>query len=228
MALKWDENLKYRVISAALLVPVVVLIIWAGQMLFNALLLAAAVVMAFEWCGIINHNKEMKSSTQRYWMIAGIVYIVLSILSLMYLRQLEEGFVAILYLFILVWVVDIFAFISGKTIGGPKIWPQISPNKTWAGLVGAMIGAAIVNITLGLFFSSSIIQLAIMGIMVAVIAQTGDFFESWVKRQFGVKDSGTLIPGHGGILDRVDGIATSGPVIALMALLNHGAVPLWS
>lgn len=228
MALEWDDNLRKRVLSAAALVPVIVMMIWVGGALFDALLVAASVIMAFEWCHIISKNTALDEKKTRYWMLGGVAYVTISIVSLMYLRQLEDGFMAVLGLFIMIWVVDISAFISGKIIGGPKIWPQISPNKTWAGLVGAMLGAAMVNIVIGLFFSSSVIPLFIMGAIIAVIAQTGDFFESWVKRQFQVKDSGALIPGHGGLLDRVDGLTTAAPVLALMAWLNHGAVPLWS
>lgn len=228
MVLKWDENLQKRVVSAAILVPIVLLITWVGDMLFNALLLAAAVVMAFEWCYITHNKEDLDEKQKQRWMIGGIIYIVLSVVSVMYLRYLENGFSVVLVLLLLIWTIDICAYMAGRAIGGPKIWPAISPNKTWAGLVGAMLGAAIVNMIVGLFFGSPLFLLALMGMVLAVISQVGDFFESWIKRQFDVKDSGALIPGHGGIMDRVDGLTFAAPVIALMAWLNHGAVPLWS
>lgn len=228
MELKLDQNLQQRIISAAILIPVILVIVWTGGMVFNLLLLFATVIMAFEWNQIVGNRSDMDPIHKRHWMLAGVGYVAISVGSLMYLRGLEQGFSVVIALLLTVWAVDIAAFFVGRTVGGPKICPSISPNKTWSGLVGGMAGAALVNIVIGLIFGTPILWLMLMGALMAIIAQIGDFVESWIKRQFYMKDSGFLIPGHGGLLDRVDGLTTTAPVIALMALLNHGMVPLWS
>ena len=224
-----DENLKKRIISAAILAPIVIGIVWVGGTLFSMLMLIAAVIMAFEWCNItcMGNNNPVDPKQKQLWMSVGIAYIVISILSLMYIRSLVRGEMAVFFLLLTVWVVDIAAYFSGKLIGGPKILPAISPKKTWAGLIGGMLAAGCVNSVIGLFVGSPTLGMFIFGASLAVISQMGDFFESWVKRRFHVKDSGGLIPGHGGLLDRVDGLTTTAPLIALMAAMNGGAVSLW-
>lgn len=224
-----DENLKKRIISAAILAPIALVMVWMGGVLFYTLMLIAAVIMAFEWCSItgIATQQESVSRTSKIWMVVGIAYIVISVGSMMYIRSLVRGELAVLFLLLTVWVVDIAAYFSGKMIGGPKILPSISPKKTWAGLVGGMVAAGCVNVIIGLFFGSPVLGMFLFGAALAVIAQLGDFFESWVKRTFGVKDSGMLIPGHGGLLDRIDGFTTTAPVIALMAMLSGGTISIW-
>jgi phosphatidate cytidylyltransferase len=229
MVLELDENLKKRIISAAALAPIVIAIVWIGGPLFDALMLIAAVLMAFEWCTMMNNEKTsyLEEKERRVWIGIGIAYIVISVVSLMYLRNIERGGLMVLFLLLTIWLVDSAAYFSGKIIGGPKILPQISPKKTWAGLVGGMLAAGILNMFIGGFMGVPIITMFLFGAALAVISQVGDFFESWVKRKFNVKDSGALIPGHGGILDRVDGLATTAPVIAFLAAINGGVVPVW-
>jgi phosphatidate cytidylyltransferase len=155
---------------------------------------------------------------------AGALYIGLPMLSLMWMRelgatspfddQLNTGMVYAGWALTTVWATDIGAYFAGRAIGGPKIAPRISPNKTWAGLFGGMLGALL----LGWIYSCWAqlpIELALMSPVLAVFAQAGDFFESWLKRRAGVKDSGTLLPGHGGLLDRLDGAVSSLPIAAL-------------
>jgi phosphatidate cytidylyltransferase len=229
MALELDENLKKRILSAVIIAPVAAVVVWVGGTLFSMLMLVIAVLMAFEWCTMISSKGtgSLGSKQKQAWVTIGIVYIVVSVLSMMYLRGLERGGLMVLFLLLTVWVVDIAAYFSGKIIGGPKILPAISPKKTWAGLIGGMLGAGILNMLIGGFIGTPFLVMLLFGAALAVISQVGDFFESWVKRQFHVKDSGGLIPGHGGILDRVDGLTTTAPVLALMAALNGGTIPLW-
>jgi phosphatidate cytidylyltransferase len=140
--------------------------------------------------------------------------------SLAALRSIENGLNLTLLMLLMVWATDIGAYFAGRTIGGPKILPKISPKKTWAGLFGGMISSAITGLLFALFMDSeSTLLLAILGVAIAIVAQTGDFFESWVKRKFDVKDSGDIIPGHGGILDRIDGIMTAAPIMLIAAIL---------
>lgn len=153
----------------------------------------------------------------------GLVYVGLPILALLWLREMpENGLVLTFWALSLVWATDIGAYFAGRTIGGPKIAPAISPSKTWAGLVGGMAMATL----LGLGFNRWLglpVPLVWATPFLAVAAQAGDFFESWMKRRAGVKDSGTLLPGHGGVLDRLDGVVTVAPLAALLVALGLAA-----
>ena len=156
----------------------------------------------------------------------GPLYIGLPCLALLVLRA-EFGFAATAWVFAMIWATDIGAYAFGRGIGGPKLAPRISPNKTWAGLLGGMLCSAIVGVVgmaLPCFGSgiSGWVPLAGLGAFLAVVAQAGDLFESAVKRRVWAKDSSRLIPGHGGVLDRVDGLLTAAPV-ALVALTVLGA-----
>lgn len=154
-------------------------------------------------------------------------YLVLPLVAMLWLRlDPQYGRIALFWLLGVVWATDTFAYFAGRGIGGPKLAPRLSPNKTWAGLVGGMVGAAlvgaIVSISLGL---GSPLGLAMVSAFLAVVAQAGDITESALKRRAGVKDSGKLIPGHGGILDRVDGLVTAAVGAALLSLIHGAATP---
>lgn len=159
---------------------------------------------------------------EREWKGAflGPLYIGVPVLALMQIRNDEaSGFAATLALFFIVWATDIGAYFSGRTIGGPKIATSISPNKTWAGLVGGMICAGLTTYFANqylLFFEVSGILLILAGFILAVLAQVGDFFESGWKRYFSIKDASNLIPGHGGVLDRLDGVLFVAPALYLL------------
>lgn len=163
------------------------------------------------------------------WMGAGACYVTLPLLALIWLRaDWTAGREVVLWLFLVVWATDTGAFGVGRAIGGPRLAPFISPNKTWAGLFGGMAAAAAVGglLLLGLE-SPGPTAGALLGAGAAVVAQGGDLMESWVKRHFSVKDSGRTIPGHGGVLDRVDGILMLAPVLALAGLINNGGLMSW-
>ena len=152
-------------------------------------------------------------------------YLILPLVSLLWLREGDDyGRIALFWLLFTVWATDTFAYFAGRSIGGPKLAPRLSPNKTWAGLIGGMVGAALVGAITAIWFSlGSAFGLAIVSALIAVIAQAGDIFESALKRRAGVKDSGKVIPGHGGILDRVDGLVTAAVGAAILSTL-HGAM----
>lgn len=222
-----SESLRKRIISAGLLIPAVLIILWLGGLYYDALILIAAIVMSFEWNTIINTENEtvLSPSQKKWWTVAGIGYVVLFSLPLMYLRDLEQGFGIVLLLALLIWATDIAAYFTGRALGGPKIWPRISPKKTWAGLLGGMVAAGCVTMVTAAFFSHhTMLTVFLWGALLAFFAQVGDFFESWVKRSFGVKDSGHLIPGHGGIMDRMDGFVTVAPIFTIIVLLNDGVL----
>jgi phosphatidate cytidylyltransferase len=144
-------------------------------------------------------------------------------IGLLILRLTPEGLHAVLVVLAVVWATDTGAFFAGRGIGGAKLAPQISPNKTWAGAIGGLIvgviAGAVVAIIAGVPISA---PLVIITALLSVVSQAGDLFESWVKRMFGAKDSGTIIPGHGGLMDRVDGLATAAGVAALIGWLHAG------
>lgn len=136
-----------------------------------------------------------------------LLYAAVPFAALVDMRAGEGGLFIILFVFACVWGADTFAYFAGKTFGGPKLAPAISPNKTWSGFIGGLVGAIVISIALEMAFGYRIGPFAVfLAIFLAVISQLGDLFESWVKRRVGVKDSGKLIPGHGGILDRIDGL----------------------
>ncbi len=217
------NNLAKRTLSAVILAPVVLGIIWLGGILFQFLVIAAGVIMLWEW-----NNITRTARNRILWLAGGLVYVVVPCVILILLRNEEAerfptGLFYILWIITAVWATDIGAYFAGKAIGGPKIAPRISPNKTWAGLFGGMAlsGIACFLLFRFLFVSSfdeiskiALISIATISILLAVVAQAGDFFESWVKRRFGVKDSGNIIPGHGGLLDRLDGLLFVTPVFA--------------
>jgi phosphatidate cytidylyltransferase len=158
------------------------------------------------------------------WMWWGVPYIAAPGVALVMIRHSpEHGLIAVFWLFAVVWSADTMAYVFGRLIGGPKLAPAISPNKTWAGLAGAIVGgtsAAVIAAMIGGL--ESLFMLGLIGAFLAVVEQAGDLFESGVKRRFGVKDSGNLIPGHGGVLDRVDGLMFAAIVAAAIGTLHAG------
>ena len=147
-----------------------------------------------------------------------VIYIGVALMAIVWLRGQSNGLAITLWLCVTIWATDSFAQIVGKSVGGAKLAPITSPNKTWSGLLGGMAGAAMVGLAAGIILGRSASDLAILaalGVMVAVIGQLGDLLESAFKRHFDVKDSSNLIPGHGGVLDRVDGLASAAILVAL-------------
>lgn len=143
----------------------------------------------------------------------GVLYAGLPAICLLFLRDQSSGIALTLWTLAVVWATDIGAYFAGRTIGGPKLAPAISPNKTWAGLAGGIIAAAIIG---ALLARATALPpgLAMLGGAMAILAQLGDLYESWLKRRADVKDSGTLLPGHGGVLDRLDGLVPVAVVVA--------------
>jgi len=153
----------------------------------------------------------------------GALYIGVPYVALVWLRaDPAVGLVTVFWLLGVVWATDTGALFAGRSIGGPKLAPVVSPNKTWAGLAGGMLAAAAVGAAFALWLGSPVVLAALISAGLAVVAQAGDLTESLVKRHFGVKDSGTIIPGHGGIFDRVDGLLAVAPVWALVVLVDAG------
>jgi phosphatidate cytidylyltransferase len=158
--------------------------------------------------------------SRRLAMIGGLLYVGIPTFAMLSLGWVWT--LLVLWVFVVTWATDILAYFAGRSIGGPKLAPRISPNKTWAGLVGGVAGAALFGWLVATWFDLEPLFLWAGGPMGA-IAQAGDLYESWVKRRAGVKDSGTILPGHGGVLDRLDGLLAV--ALATTLLLMAG---LWT
>ncbi|KAF2990956.1 phosphatidate cytidylyltransferase [Methylocystis sp. MJC1] len=147
--------------------------------------------------------------TRRAWAAGGVVYAGALAFSVCWLRDsLDFGVLAIAFLFAIVWGTDVFAYFGGRLIGGPKLWPRVSAGKTWSGTITGVVSGALLGLVtayLGGGPALASVQVFLVGLAAAAISQMGDLFESSVKRRFGVKDSSQLIPGHGGVMDRLDG-----------------------
>ncbi len=159
----------------------------------------------------------------------GIPYVSLGSLSLIWLRDRgDTGLGLLIFLLFAIWATDIGAYAAGRSIGGPKLAPRISPKKTWAGLIGGMVSAAAFGGAVAFAFGARHWPAAAMlGVVLAVVGQAGDLFESAIKRRYNVKDSGHLIPGHGGLLDRVDGLIVAAPVFALFHATLGNLLEWW-
>jgi phosphatidate cytidylyltransferase len=192
----------------ALSVPLAIMSPWAAGASFLALGLifgAAMFVAVFD--------RSLK-------LAAGVFYAGFPALAIIYIRDIDNGILMVFWTLALVWATDIGAYFSGRAIGGPKLAPQYSPNKTWAGLIGGVALTAVVSYVLHLYWELPF-YLVLLSIPLAVLAQMGDLFESGLKRKAGAKDSGTIFPGHGGVMDRLDGLIPVAPVVALIMLAEN-------
>ncbi len=152
----------------------------------------------------------------------GVIYIAPAAICLVWLRSTDQGHWWMMTLFAATWAADIGAFAVGSLLKGPKLWPRFSPNKTWSGFVGGLAASSLAGLAMALFsvFQLNLIAAAFVGLCVGLATMAGDLWESALKRRFGVKDSGDLIPGHGGLLDRVDGLMFAVVVMAVVRLAN--------
>ncbi len=216
----FKHNLVLRIISALVLAPLVLYVVHYGSWLYALWVFLVGVLMMYEIITIVKNNKS-KLLDKLEWFSLGLLYVLLFCWSLIYLRSVEGGYYITMWLLFMVWATDTFAYFAGLSIGGPKIAPKISPSKTWSGLAGGAIGAMAVSFCL-MYISGYSPKMMTQGIwvapLVAVISQAGDFLESAFKRHFGVKDSGSIIPGHGGVLDRLDGLVTASWFVALLVV----------
>jgi phosphatidate cytidylyltransferase len=260
------RDLVPRLVSSLLLASVAVLFDYAGRVPFAVLVLAAALVMCWEWgkvvrgegldgafaiqsaavggAGILAVNGlaaiglsvliigAILILVTRFGEHArlsslGVLYVGVPVVALLWVRSDEPyGAQAVLLIFVLVWSADIFAYIGGRLIGGMKLWPRVSPNKTWSGLLSGVAASALAGALFALFVEgASPAALAASGFALALIAQAGDLAESALKRGFGVKDTSSLIPGHGGFMDRLDGVVAVAVVAGLIGLAVNSRAP---
>ncbi len=153
------------------------------------------------------------------WQGAGPLYVGIALLALVELRGAPHGAFIIVGMFLAIWATDTAALIVGNLVGGPKLWPSLSPNKTWSGTLGAVAVAAVVEAIYIAALGGNAVEGGLYGAAIGVVAHGGDLAESWVKRVFQRKDSGGMIPGHGGVLDRIDSTLLAAPVVAAFVLI---------
>jgi phosphatidate cytidylyltransferase len=262
----WGDLLP-RTVSAVVLVPVVLALLWQGGVWFSLLAGFLGVMIAREYVAIVHRANDQQfalhviavlapvvllpavgagvagaaivicvvlsnvlaqisSDAPTFWQRIGVAYVAFPVFAMMLVRGSASGFAATTFLLLMVWAADTLAYFFGRTIGGPKIAPRLSPKKTWAGLLGAACGAVLVSaLVVAEGWATGFVPLAVFSILLAVVEQIGDFFESACKRVHNVKDSGDLIPGHGGMLDRVDGLMAVFAFAAIVGLLRNLADP---
>ena len=230
------SDLPVRTLSALAMTVIAGAALFLGGAVWAVFVGLVAVGVLLEWSRLVMAFTT-NLAARLAWHLGGVIYVGLACVTLLILRGNGGSFPAVALIVTTVIGIDVGAYFTGRAIGGPKIAPAISPSKTWAGLLGGSLGAALVLFTFRQWFACTFpfedgcsvpaaVHLAVwslsFGTLAAVIAQTGDFFESWMKRRAGVKDSSSLIPGHGGLFDRVDGLLALtfvlGVVAAIMAV----------
>ena len=234
---KSRSDLGIRTLSSVAMMSVAILAIWMGGYAFMALVLAVGLGVYWEFSKLV--FGFAKSVPGRIlWLLAGLFYVGLACFTLLLFSAPFFGMTPAIMLIAGVIGTDVGAYFAGRSIGGPKIAPRISPSKTWSGLFGGMLGAGLAMVAIqaalyasrgghpgdgDVYLAYGVPRLMLTGTVVAVVAQSGDFFESWMKRRAGVKDSGRLIPGHGGLFDRTDGLIAVAFAAGVITLFQYVA-----
>ena len=214
MTLVVGPNYRLLVLSCAAAIAVADFLAWLGRPV-TALFMVGLGALA----GAI-----FAPSERRLWVIAGAGYAGGMVLAPVFLRaDAGFGFAVLLLLFAIVWTTDVLGYFAGRAFGGPKLWPAVSPKKTWSGAIAGTVGAVAVALLVAAQFGSfDRIAIIAVALLLSIMAQAGDLFESWVKRRFDAKDSSHIIPGHGGVMDRLDGFWAAAVVGCVVGLLRGG------
>jgi phosphatidate cytidylyltransferase len=240
---RWGD-LGTRVLSALVLTPIALACVWLGGIAYTLCIAVIALGLVLEWLTLfrrLHSGRQTGSPSQEggaalghdigvAWFSAGLLYVALAGGALLWLRaDPVSGRADVLFLLLVVWAGDIGAYMVGRWWGGPRLAPSISPGKTWSGAIGGLLAAVAVGLLAAHFLAQPVTVwwVAAIAVVLSVVAQGGDLLESFVKRRLAVKDSGNLIPGHGGLFDRLDGILAAAPVAALLALILGRGVVLW-
>lgn len=256
-----SSNLWMRVLAAAVMAPLAILLAWAGGWFWAALATFAAIGMYVEWLSIVGTQQSRLAASgvaalliagiclalehhggalivygiglvavmlltrgDRRWPVSGLLYAAVAQIAAVLVRQDPVwGWSALLFVMLVVWATDIGGYFAGRTIGGPKLWVRVSPKKTWAGAIGGLTGSLIVAAGFAASGIGRMVSMLLLAAALSVVSQLGDLFESAVKRRFGVKDSSHLIPGHGGVLDRIDGFVAAIVLAAIIGVMRGGA-----
>lgn len=248
------NSLIKRTITALVLVPVTVGVLFAGYPWVQLFTVVFGSMLAWEWAHMVPNQKnafyaalytaalgvavmlssfigffiflagatilawfKSKDETRRNLLVLGVPYIAIGVGSILWLYELT-GFLVTLWLLIVVWSVDVGAYLVGSTLKGPKLAPKISPNKTWSGLIGGMLTSVLASAIFchAIGADANVLFYGVLAAIIAVVAQIGDLVESHIKRSLNIKDSSNLIPGHGGVFDRIDGLIFAAPLVFLL------------
>jgi phosphatidate cytidylyltransferase len=265
---RWSD-LRTRVISTTVMVPLALGCVWIGGAAFAAMVGLISIGMAYEWLRMCRASLDPRSALifaslplavvltalgaagAALVLLAvitvaaaarrrpldlgrllplGVLYIGPAAIALVWLRGVSDhGFADVVVLLLVIWATDIGAYAAGRAIGGPRLAPRISPGKTWSGSAGGLLAGMVVGVVAAFILGTGITgwQAALLAGFIGTVGQAGDLLESLLKRYFEVKDSGHLIPGHGGLLDRLDAVLTAAPAAALLALMLGGGVMRW-
>ncbi|WP_029063424.1 phosphatidate cytidylyltransferase [Labrenzia sp. DG1229] len=260
-----SSDLRLRLISAVILGPLVLVIVYLGGAAYVLLVLVAAALFLWEWITITGTRDTFAvpivglatlvllaglelagmpgfallamlagaiaafaagglGRTGR-WGAEGVLYSGLALYSLLVLRDGTHGTLFTFFLMFVVWATDIFAYFTGRALGGPKLWQRVSPKKTWSGALGGLICATLFGTGVALAAGSqNLIAWAALAGVLSIVSQAGDLLESAIKRRFDVKDSSRLIPGHGGIMDRIDGLVAAAIFAVVVGLVSGGSL----
>ncbi len=218
---KKSSDLKIRLISAAIMALVAGFALWVGSWLFTIFVILIAAAIIFEWYGLVENFGYSKNVTY-FWLALGVLYIGYAAFTLVFFRLKDVSYIPTLMMLLVVIVTDAGAYFAGRRFGKRKLAPKISPGKTWEGLLGGMIAAGILWCYYNVMINNAEWYEALLsGMAMAILAQMGDLFESWMKRKAGKKDSSNILPGHGGLFDRADGI------LAVFFVLGIIHIPLF-
>jgi phosphatidate cytidylyltransferase len=213
--MRTKSDLAIRSVSALAMLAIALTALWYGGLVFNGLLGACFLLLIREWNALIRKIWPT-ASARLIAAVIGLIYMGAAIFALAFIRE-HFGFAATLWTLAIVWATDIGAYFAGRSIGGPKLAPAISPSKTWSGLTGGVIAAFGVGYLIAIQAGLPALFFWLGGPL-AILAQAGDLLQSSMKRRAGVKDSGHIIPGHGGVFDRLDGAI---PVAITVFLISY-------
>ena len=225
---KGTSDLLVRFVSAVAMIVLTIIALYLGAWFWIAFVVLLAGLVLWEW-NLLVRGFGVSAVAEVAWQFIGALYVGAAALAMVQVRINYDMWTVLVAFLAPVIAVDVGAYFAGRSIGGPKIAPSISPSKTWAGLFGGAVAASIITIGIEVldfgpttapgYTMASMGLAALSGLLIAVIAQSGDFFESWMKRRGGVKDSSSLIPGHGGVFDRLDGFLAVFFILFLIAVV---------
>jgi phosphatidate cytidylyltransferase len=218
------RDLWLRVASAVVLAPLAVAAAYLGGTWFIGFWLLAAAGILWEWMGLVAAARALAGAARAGWIALGALYAGAMLAAPLVIRaDATLGFIAMIFLFAVVWATDVAAYFAGRLIGGPKLCPAVSPNKTWSGALAGVLAGTVAGVAVAVFGGiHPIAPIIIVSLLLSVAAQFGDLFESALKRRFGVKDASHAIPGHGGLMDRLDGFIAAALAAALIGLARGG------
>jgi phosphatidate cytidylyltransferase len=218
------RELRLRVVSSLIMAPLAIAAAYLGGTWFIGFWLLAAAGVLWEWMALVAGARSLSGAARAGWIALGAVYAGAMLAAPLVIRADPAfGFVAMILLFAVVWATDVAAYFAGRLVGGPKLWPAVSPKKTWSGAIAGAAAAVAAGLAVAAVAGiGRAAAIAALSFALSVAAQLGDLFESALKRRFDVKDASHAIPGHGGLMDRLDGFLTATVAAAVVGVIRGG------